>query len=116
MKDMENIHIAPFKHAINKGIDVIMVAHLHCECFNKDILPTSLSANCVNYLRSKLNFNGVIMSDDMYMNGVMKYGMVDACIMGIKAGLNIHYQTKKWNQIVLYGQEISVKKMVRDLE
>lgn len=34
----------------------------------------------------------------------------------IKAGLNIHYQMKKYKQIVLYGQEIRVKKMVQDLE
>ena len=40
-------------------------------------------------MRNKLNYNGLIMSDDMIMNGVMKYGMEEACIMGINAGLNM---------------------------
>lgn len=89
MQEMENVHIKPFKHAINNGVDAIMVAHLHCTCFDKDELPTSLSKNCIDYLRNKLNYNGLIMSDDMIMNGVMKYGMEEACIMGINAGLNM---------------------------
>lgn len=88
MEEMENIHILPFKHAINNGADAIMIAHLHCMCFDIDVIPTSLSKNCINYLKNVLNYKGLIISDDMYMNGVMKYGMTEACILGIKAGLN----------------------------
>ena len=88
MEEMENIHISPFKHAINNGADAIMVAHLHCSCFDKEVLPTSLSKNCIDYLKNVLNYKGLIVSDDMYMKGVMKYGMTEACVLGIKAGLN----------------------------
>lgn len=89
MTDMENVHIKPFRHAIRNSAEAIMVAHLHCTCFDKEELPTSLSLNCINYLRNNLNYNGLIVSDDMIMNGVMKYGMNDACLMGIKAGINM---------------------------
>lgn len=87
--EMEKTHIKPFKAAIENGIDMIMAAHLHCTCFEKDKIPTSLSKNALNYLRNNLNFKGVIISDDMVMKGVSDFGDVEACEMGIKAGINI---------------------------
>lgn len=89
MQDMEKIHILPFKHSINNGIEAVMVAHMWCKCFDNQETPTSLSKNCINYLRNTLGFKGLVISDDMYMNGVAEYGMTEACIMGIKAGLNM---------------------------
>ncbi len=86
---MENYHIKPFKSAIENGIDMVMIAHLHCTCFEKEKIPTSLSKNAVNYLREKLNFNGVIISDDMIMKGVSEFGEVEACLMAINAGVNM---------------------------
>lgn len=89
MDIMEKIHIAPFKSAIENGIEMIMIAHLHCTCFDKKMTPASLSKNALSYLRNELNYTGIIISDDMIMKGVAAYGAVEACIMGIKAGLNM---------------------------
>lgn len=86
---MEKIHIAPFKSAINNGIKMIMAAHLHCKCFDETPIPSSLSKNALSYLRNNLDYNGIIISDDMIMKGVAAYGAIDACIMGIKAGINM---------------------------
>lgn len=86
---MEQTHIKPFKSAINNGIEMIMAAHLHCTCFEKEPIPTSLSKNALSYLREKLGFNGVIISDDMVMKGVSAFGEVEACEMAIKAGVNL---------------------------
>lgn len=89
LKDMEETHIKPFKSAIENGIDMVMVAHLFCTCFEKEEVPTSLSKNAIDYLRNNLNFDKVAISDDMVMKGVAKFGDVEACEMGIKAGLNL---------------------------
>ena len=86
---MEEIHIKPFKQAVDNGIEMIMAAHLHCTCFNKEVLPASLSKNAIGYLRNTLGYNGVIISDDMVMKGVQNYGSLEACVMGIKAGLDM---------------------------
>jgi len=88
LKEMETYHIKPFKELIQNGADMVMVAHLHCTCFDKEIIPTSLSKNSINYLRNTLNFDGVIISDDMVMQGI-QYEPVEACLMGIQAGLNM---------------------------
>lgn len=89
LPEMENIHIKPFRVLIENGIDMIMVAHLYCRCFDKDVIPASLSKNVINYLRNNLKYNGVIISDDMVMKGVADFGSVEACIMAINAGINM---------------------------
>lgn len=89
LEEMEQTHIKPFKEAVKNGIDMVMVAHLHCTCFEKEEIPTSLSRNAIDYLRNELNFDGVVISDDMVMKGVSKFGDVEACLMGIRAGINL---------------------------
>ena len=89
LTEMEEIHIKPFKNAIENGIEMIMAAHLHCTCFDKEVIPSSLSKNVIGYLRNKLNYKGVIISDDMVMQGVRQFGMLEALIMGINAGLDM---------------------------
>ena len=86
---MEKLHIKPFKSAIENGIGMIMIAHLHCTCFETEKIPTSLSKNAVDYLRNKLNFKGVIISDDMVMKGVSDFGEVEAVLKAIDAGVNL---------------------------
>lgn len=87
MDDMEKFHIRPFKENIE--CEMIMVAHLHCTCFDTEVIPSSLSKNVIGYLRNILNYQGVIISDDMVMNGVQGYGSVEACIMAILAGVDM---------------------------
>lgn len=90
-KELENIHIKPFKTAIEDDIEAIMTAHAHYTAFDKGALPASLSKNIItNHLRNKLGFKGLVISDDMVMGGIKKYyEPVEACLMGIKAGIDI---------------------------
>lgn len=89
LEEMERTHIKPFVSAIKNGIPMVMAAHLHCKCFEDEKIPTSLSKKAISYLRNNLDFNGVVISDDMVMKGVSDFGETEACIMGIKAGLNM---------------------------
>lgn len=89
LDEMENTHIKPFKAAVENHIEMIMAAHLHCTCFEKEEIPASLSKNAILYLRKNLGFKGIVISDDMIMKGVSKFGSVEACVMGLKAGLNM---------------------------
>jgi len=89
IEEMEDVHIKPFKHEIENNIEMIMAAHLHCTCFDKEVIPASLSRNAIGYLRNNLGYKGVIISDDMVMKGVEAYGRLEACIFGIDAGLDM---------------------------
>lgn len=86
LPDMEQTHIKPFKAAIDNGIEMIMVAHLHCTCFEKEPIPTSLSKNAISYLRNTLNFDGVAISDDMVMKGVADLEMLKLAKWGYAQG------------------------------
>lgn len=89
MDEMVNIHIKPFKAAIDNGVKMIMAAHLYCKCFDREVIPASLSKNAIGYLRNNLKYNGVVISDDMVMKGVRAYGSLEACLMGIDAGIDM---------------------------
>lgn len=85
--EMERVHIKPFKDNINA--EMIMAAHLHCTCFDSDPIPTSLSQNAIGYLRNVLKYKGVVITDDMVMQGVQKFGSLEACEMAIRAGVDM---------------------------
>lgn len=121
LDEMENTHIKPFKSAIQNGIEMIMAAHLHCTCFEKEPIPASISKNAISYLRNKLNFNGIIISDDMIMKGAADFGDIEACEMGIRAGLNMfiyRFSDKKTLGIIesIYEKALSDNELKKNIE
>lgn len=86
---MEN-HIRPFEEAIKANIPAIMVAHVVYPALEDEILPASISKQIINdLLIDNLGFNGVIMTDDMEMNGIKGLSRLEACTKAIKAGINM---------------------------
>ncbi len=55
------------------------------------LLPSSLSFNIINnLLRRELNFQGLVITDDLEMGAILKnYSIGDACIMAINAGVDM---------------------------
>lgn len=89
LEEMKKTHILPFKSLIDDGIEMVMAAHLHCKCFDKDVVPASLSKNAIGYLRNNLNYDGVVITDDMVMKGVQDFGTLEAMKMAISAGVDM---------------------------
>lgn len=111
-EELYSIHIKPFKAAIDIGIPAIMVAHVFYSTLEKDNIPSSLSKKIItDLLINKLNFNGVIISDDMEMNAVKNFSRLDACIQGINAGITmfIFRNTTKDIYELIEGIEQAVK-------
>ncbi len=103
LNEMEEIHIRPFK----EKADMIMVAHLHCTCFDKNVIPASLSKNAVGYLRNNIGYNGVVITDDMVMKGVQDFGAVEACIMAIEAGVDMFIYRNADRETVKIIEEVA---------
>lgn len=88
-KEDMKIHIKPFYEAINIGIPAIMAAHVLYPAFDEN-LPASVSKKIItDLLINKLNFNGLIITDDMEMNGIKGFSKFDACKLAINAGVNM---------------------------
>lgn len=85
------IELIPYKKLIENGYsDIVMTAHI----FNKNIdadNPATLSSKFLkDILRNELDFNGVIISDDMQMGAIVNnYGYAEAIIKAVNAGCDM---------------------------
>ena len=89
-EELENFEFIPFKKTIENGCDAVMVSHILLNKIDADN-PASFSKVIINdILRKDMNFNGVIITDDMTMGAIIEnYSLVDACVNSIKAGSDI---------------------------
>ena len=88
---LNQVDFVPYRTLINEGIvPMVMVTHI----LNPQLdptLPTSLSPNVVTkLLRQRLKFNGVIISDTLWMGGISNtYSLAQAAVLAVKAGTDL---------------------------
>jgi beta-N-acetylhexosaminidase len=82
--------IAPYR-ALSKQLPMVMVAHAAYPNASKSGLPASISPYWVTQiLREKMNYSGLIVSDDMEMGGILtQRSMEDAAVEAIAAGVDL---------------------------
>src|SRR6266700_2657456 len=88
---MNAVDLVPYRTLIDEGIvPMVMVTHILNPQLDPN-LPTSLSPNVVTgILRKQLNFNGVIISDTLWMGGISnKYSLAQAAVLAVKAGTDL---------------------------
>ena len=52
-------------------------------------IDASISKKIIDLLIKEMKFNGVIITDDMEMNGIKGFTRLEACIKAINAGINM---------------------------
>ena len=82
--------LAPYRTLIAQGkVPMVMMAHI----VNRNIdnkYPASLSRRCVDLLRDKLGFQGVVVTDDMAMGAIVnQYGYNEAVALALEAGVDM---------------------------
>jgi beta-N-acetylhexosaminidase len=84
---LEAVELVPFKAAIAADVACIMTAHILIPALDEQH-PATLSPAIVDgWLRKKLGFNGVILTDDMAMKAISgRYGLGEASVQAIAAG------------------------------
>lgn len=79
----------PFKTGVSSGADCVLVSHNIVSCMDSEY-PASLSENVHRILREELAFDGVIMTDDLYMDAIRNYtGSESAAVFAAKCGNDI---------------------------
>ena len=88
---LNQVDFVPYRTLINEGIvPMVMVTHILNPQLDPN-LPTSLSPNVVTkLLRQQLKFNGVIISDTLWMDGISNtYSLAQAAVLAVKAGTDL---------------------------
>lgn len=76
----------PFVAGIEAGAGAVMVSHNIVECMDPE-LPASLSDEVHRILREELAFDGVILTDDLYMDAIQDFtGTEAAAVAAVLAG------------------------------
>lgn len=89
MQRLRAIEWPPFAACIAQGLDAIMTAHVVIESIDPT-RPATLSPQALAPLRQELNFQGVIMSDDVEMKAVADhYSIPDMITLGLHAGIDL---------------------------
>lgn len=91
MDEMNAVDLVPYRTLIREGlVPMVMVTHI----LNPQLdpkLPTSLSSKVItDLLRNQLNFQGVVISDTLWMGGISNtYSLSQAAVLAINAGTNL---------------------------
>lgn len=86
LEELESVDLVPFAAGIDAGCGAIMVSHTFINCLDT-VYPASLSPAVHSYLRNNMGFNGVIATDDLYMEAITDlYGPGEAAVLAILAG------------------------------
>ena len=83
--------LQPYRRLIDHNLaDVIMTSHVFLRSIDPDH-PATLSRRILtDLLRGKLRYDGVILSDDMYMQGIIDlYQIESAIVLAINAGVDM---------------------------
>jgi beta-N-acetylhexosaminidase len=81
--------LIPYRILIREGIPAIMTGHLAFPRILGNLTPSSLSPFFIqSVLRDRLGFKGIVITDDMEMEGVLADGLdtAEACRKAIEAG------------------------------
>lgn len=76
----------PFEAGIEAGAGSVLISHNIVKAMDAD-LPASLSPKVHAVLRGDLGFDGVVMTDDLYMDAIRDgYGTEEAAVLAVQAG------------------------------
>lgn len=78
--ELKNTDFVPFRHAIDLNVSGVMLSHLKYGQIDAD-WPASLSVRIArDLLRRDLNFDGIIMTDDLDMGAIEKHYRIETVV------------------------------------
>lgn len=90
LEELKEMELRPFKEAINKGVNMVMVGHMIFPKIDRKNPATFSREIITNILRKDLNYDKVIITDDMTMEAITKnYDIGEVSVESLKAGSDI---------------------------
>lgn len=90
-EELWNTDLLPFQTGIEAGADMVMVGHISLPNVLSDDTPASLSRTMItDYLRGKLHFDGVVVTDSMSMGAITNhYTSAESAKLALEAGADL---------------------------
>lgn len=86
LETFENADLQPFREGIACGADAVLVCHNVVQAMDAEN-PASLSPAVHTLLREELGFDGVIVTDDLYMDAIRQFTSApEAAVLAVEAG------------------------------
>lgn len=88
---LERLELVPFRAAVAAGAPGLMTAHVVFPALEPSGLPATLSsAVLTGWLRGKLGYDGVVITDCLEMKAIAdRYGTAKGAVMAVQAGADL---------------------------
>src|SRR5215510_11932728 len=87
---LEAIEFPPFRRAIAQSVASLMTAHVLYRALDPELPATLSSAIITKFLRQELQYDGVVLTDDLEMRAIIDhYGIEDAAVRAVLAGCDV---------------------------
>jgi beta-N-acetylhexosaminidase len=114
LAELENCDLVPFQMGIDAGCGAIMVSHTFINAIDPD-LPATLSPKVNAYLREKMSFDGVVVTDDLVMQAITDlYGDGEAAVLAVLAGNDLLCSTQYKTQYTAVLQAVENGRISED--
>ena len=89
-RELWRVDLLPFRNIL-KYLPAILIGHIWLSAVDPDPLPATLSRRVSQgILRDYLNYDGLLVSDDMVMKAITnRWGLPEACVMALEAGIDL---------------------------
>ena len=86
LEELEKADLIPFATGIDAGCGAVLISHTIIEALDPEY-PASLSPAVHRYLRERMGFGGVAVTDDLIMAAITDaYGAGEAAVLAVLAG------------------------------
>jgi len=89
LRRLKKYELLPFQRAIEEDVKMIMLGHLKVPALDRTGTPVSVSGKAVAFLREKMKFNGLVITDAMNMGGIGAFSEETAAFMALNAGVDL---------------------------
>src|SRR5690606_10075786 len=88
---LDRVELAPFRAAVEAGVDAVMTAHVRFPAHEDRAIPATLSPRILTgLLRERFGFSGMIVTDCLEMKAISDtVGVGRGAVMAVKAGADL---------------------------
>ncbi len=96
-KRIETVELEPFRASVAAGVDAIMTAHMAVPALEPENIPATVSSKILTgVLRQQLNFQGIIVTDAMDMQGLASlFETGESAVRALEAGSDVLLMPRK---------------------